>query len=163
MGMRRRQWQAFRCWRWTSRPNCSQLPLYSADPDGDQGICVAVAWEGDLHIGRAFELLTEDTLAIFQGVGSPDDISAAMDQWKKLRDDQRMNSLIHFRDKKTAHLGASKPNIPAAINKDLFALGEATVDLIDRLAKGTAMAEGKIRDNIDAKPTVDAFWKPWSN
>jgi len=119
--------------------------------------------EGDLHIGRAFELLTEDTLAIFQGVGSPDDISAAMDQWKKLRDDQRMNSLIHFRDKKTAHLGASKPNIPAAINKDLFALGEATVDLIDRLAKGTAMAEGKIRDNIDAKPTVDAFWKPWSN
>jgi hypothetical protein len=107
--------------------------------------------EGDLHIGRAFELLKNDTLAIFQGVVSPDDIS------------QRLNSLIHFRDKKAAHLGASRPNIPAAINKDLFALSEATVDLIDCLAKGTAMANVKIRDNIDAKPTVDAFWKPWTN
>jgi hypothetical protein len=119
--------------------------------------------EGDLHIGRAFELLKGDTLAIFQGVGSPDDISAATDQWKKLRDDQRLNSLIHFRDKKTAHLGSSKPNIPAAINKDLFALGEATVDLIDRPAKGAAMANVKIRDNVDAKPTAAAFWKPWQD
>jgi hypothetical protein len=114
-----------------------------------------------MHLGHAFELLEGDTLAIFQGVGSPDDLRAAIDEWKKIRDDQRLNSLIHFRDKETAHLGVKNPNIPAAINKDLFALGEATVDLIDRLAKGAGMANVKIRNNTDAKPTVDAFWKPW--
>jgi AbiU2 len=117
--------------------------------------------DGDMHLGRAFDLLEGDTLAIFQGVGSPDDLSAAIEDWKKLRGDQRLNSLIHFRDKQTAHLGASNPNIPPAINKDLCALGEATVDLIDRLAKGTRMADIKIRDNIDAQRAVDAYWKPW--
>jgi hypothetical protein len=117
--------------------------------------------DGDMHLGRAFELLEGDTLAIFQGVGSPDDLSAAIEDWKKLRGDQRLNSLVHFRDKQTAHLGASNPNIPPAINRELFALAEATVDLIDRLAKGTRMANIKIRDNIDAQRTVDAYWKPW--
>ncbi len=117
--------------------------------------------DGDMHLARAFELLEGDTLAIFQGVGSPDDLSAAIEDWKKLQGDQRLNSLIHFRDKQTAHLGASSPNIPPAINKDLFALGDATVDLIDRLAKGTRMANVKIRDNVDAQATVDAYWKPW--
>jgi hypothetical protein len=118
--------------------------------------------DGDMHLGRAIELLEGDTLAIFQGIGSPNDLSAAIEDWKKLRGDQRLNSLIHFRDKKTAHLGSSNADIPPAINKELFALGEATVDLIDRLAKGTRMAEIKIRDNVDAKTTVDAYWKPWA-
>jgi hypothetical protein len=117
--------------------------------------------DGDMHLGRAFELLEGGTLAIFRGVGSPHDLNAAIEEWKKLRGDQRLNSLIHFRDKQTAHLGASNPNIPAAINKVLFALGNATVDLIDRLAKGTRMADIKIRDNIDAQDSVDAYWRPW--
>jgi len=117
--------------------------------------------DGDMHLGRAIELLEGDTLAIFQGIGSPDDLSAAIEDWKKLRGDQRLNSLNHFRDKKTAHLGMSNPDIPAAINKELFALGEATVDLIDHLATGTRMAHIKIRDSFDAQTTVDAYWKPW--
>jgi hypothetical protein len=117
--------------------------------------------DGDMHLGRAFELLKGHTLVIFQGVGSPDDLAAAMDDWKRIRDDQRLSSLIHFRDKQTAHLGLQNPNVPVAINKDLFAIGEATVDLVDSLAKGTGMANVKIRDNVDAKLTVDAFWKPW--
>ncbi len=117
--------------------------------------------EGDMHLERAFELLEGDTLAIFQGVGSPDDLNAAIEGWKKLRGDRRLNSLIHFRDKQTAHLGSKNPDIPPAINKDLFALGEATVDLIDRLAKGTRMANIRIRDNVDAQSTVDAYWRPW--
>jgi hypothetical protein len=118
--------------------------------------------DGDMHLGRAIELLEGDTLAIFQGIGSPNDLSAAIEDWKNIRGDQRLNSLIHFRDKQTAHLGTSKPDIPPAINKDLFAIGEATVDLIDRLAKGTRMASTKIRGNVDAKTTVDAYWKPWA-
>lgn len=117
--------------------------------------------DGDMHLGRAIELLEGDTLSIFQGVGSPQDLAAAIEGWKKLRGDQRMSSLIHFRDKQTAHLGVSDPRIPPAINRDLFALGEETIDLIDLLAKGTRMAEIKIRDNIDAQTTVDAFYKPW--
>ena len=117
--------------------------------------------EGDLHLSRALELLRGDTLAIFQGVGSSEDLSAAIDQWERLRVDQRLNSLNHFRDKQTAHLGASDPNIPPAINKDLFALGNAVVDLVDRLAKGIGMANVKVRDNIDAKSTAEAFWLPW--
>jgi hypothetical protein len=115
-----------------------------------------------MHLGRAIELLEGDTLAIFQGIGSPDDLSAAIEDWKTLRGDQRLNSLTHFRDKKTAHLGSSNPDIPPAINKDLFALAEATVYLIDRLAKGTRMANKKIRGNVDAQTTVDAYWKPWA-
>lgn len=117
--------------------------------------------EGDMHLGRAFGLLQGDTLTIFQDIGSPDDLNAAIEDWKKLRGDQRLNSLIHFRDKETAHLGAKEPDIPPVINRELFEIGEATVDLIDRLAKGTRMAHIKIRDNVDAQSTVDAYWKPW--
>lgn len=70
--------------------------------------------DGDMHLGRAIELLEGHTLAIFQGIGSPDDLSGAIEAWKKLRSDQRLNSLIQFRDKKTAHLGLSHPGIPPA-------------------------------------------------
>jgi alkanesulfonate monooxygenase SsuD/methylene tetrahydromethanopterin reductase-like flavin-dependent oxidoreductase (luciferase family) len=117
--------------------------------------------EGDLHLGRAFELLTGDTLESFQRVGLPAEIAAAAEQWQKLRADQRLNSLSHFRDKQTAHLGVLKDSIPAAKYGDLFNVAEAAVDLIDRLAAGLGMAKVKIRDEIDAKPAAEAFWKPW--
>jgi len=78
--------------------------------------------EGDLHLGRAFELLKGDTLAIFQGVGSPVELAAAIEQWQRLRGDHRLPGLIHFRDKQTAHLGAQKDNIPAPTYTELFAL-----------------------------------------
>jgi hypothetical protein len=59
--------------------------------------------EGDMHLGRAFELLEGDTLAIFQGVGSPDDLSAAIEDWKKLRGDQRLSSLVARFNNLSAH------------------------------------------------------------
>jgi AbiU2 len=117
--------------------------------------------EGDLHLGRAFELLEGDTLAILQDVGSSKETTAAIDKSKKLRGDQRLNSLNHFRDKNTAHLGVSDPNIPPAINNDLFDLSEEVIDLIDHLAEGIGLTKVKIREDIDAKTTVEAFWRPW--
>ena len=116
--------------------------------------------EGDLHLGRAFELLEGDTLAIFQGVGSPVEIAAATAQWQKLRGDHRLQRISHFRDKQTAHLGARK-DIPPPIYTELFSFAEDPVSLIDRLAAGTGMANIKVRDNIDAKQAAEAFWKPW--
>jgi hypothetical protein len=115
---------------------------------------------GDMHLGRAFDLLQADTPSIFQGVGSPVEITAATAQWQKLRGDYRLQHLSHFRDKQTAHLGTPKA-VPPPIYTDLFSFSEETVDLIDRLAAGTGMANIKIRDNIDAKPTATAFWRPW--
>jgi hypothetical protein len=117
--------------------------------------------ERDLHLGRAFELLEGDTLAILQDVGSSKETTAAIDKSKKLRGDQRLNSLNHFRDKNTAHLGVSDPNIPPAINNDLFDLSEEVIDLIDHLAEGIGLTKVKIREDIDAKTTVEAFWRPW--
>ena len=119
--------------------------------------------DGDLHLGRAFELLEGDTLRILQDIGSSTKVITATNQWNKLRGDQRLNSLMHFRDKNTAHLGVSNPNIPPAINKDLIALGEELVDVIDNLAEGIGLTKIKIRDNVNAGPTVEAFWRPWKS
>jgi hypothetical protein len=117
--------------------------------------------EGDLHVGRAFELLKGDTLAHFQLKGSAGKLGAATEQWKKLRGDHRYQWLKHFRDKEAAHLGLSNPNISKPLWGDLLSFCEETVDLIYLLAEGTGMANVKVRDNIDAQTTATAFWKPW--
>jgi hypothetical protein len=119
--------------------------------------------DGDLHLGRAFELLTGDTFAILRDVGSADDIDAAINQFSKLRGDQRLKSLIEFRNKKTAHLGTSNDNIPSALYGDVFALGEATIDVVDSLAKGIGVAKHKIREEVAARLMADKFWKPWKD
>jgi hypothetical protein len=114
-----------------------------------------------MHLGRAFDLLQGDTLAVFHGVGSPVEIVAAIAQWQKLRGDHRLQRVLQFRDKQLAHLGTLKDDIPPPIYSDVFSFSEETVDLIDRLAAGTGMANVKVRDNIDAKPTATEFWQPW--
>ena len=62
---------------------------------------------GDLHIGRAIELLKGDTLAYFRRVGSAKKLDAAIGQWKKLGADHRHERLKQFRDKEAAHREAT--------------------------------------------------------
>ena len=119
--------------------------------------------DGDLHQWRAFELLTGGTFAILRDAGSADDINAAIDQFNRLRGDQHLNSLIEFRDKTTAHLGPPNDSIPGALYKDVFELGDPTIDLIDSLAKGIGITNRKIRDEVAAKLMADKFWRPWKS
>lgn len=116
---------------------------------------------GDLHIGRAIELLKGDTLAYFQRAGSAKKLDAAIGQWKKLRADHRHERLKEFRDKEAAHLGIFDPKLPKPLWGELLDFCDATIDLIDLLAAGTSMANVKLRDNVDAQSPASAFWKPW--
>ena len=45
----------------------------------------------------------------------------------------------------------------------VLALGEATIDLVDSLAKGTGITNHKIRDGVAAKLMAEKFWKAWKN
>jgi hypothetical protein len=117
--------------------------------------------DGDLHIGRAIELLKGNTLAHFRRVGSADKLEVAIAQWKKLRGDHRHERLKEFRDKEAAHIGMYDPKVPKPLWGELLEFCEATIDLIDLLAAGTGMANVKVRDNVDAQLTASAFWKPW--
>jgi hypothetical protein len=116
---------------------------------------------GDLHIGRAIELLKGETLEHFRRVGAPDKLDAAIEKWKKLRADHRHEQLKEFRDKETAHLGIFDPKLPKPLWGELLGFCNETVDLIDLLAVGAGMANVKIHDNTDAEETASAFWKPW--
>jgi hypothetical protein len=101
--------------------------------------------ECDMHIGRAFDLLNGDTRAIFEGIGSAAEMAAAIGQWQRLRGDHRLQSLSHFRDKQTAHLGVKNDSIPAITYSEVFGFAQATVDLVDQIAAATRMANVKIR------------------
>lgn len=118
--------------------------------------------DGDLHIGRAFDLLKgEATADHFQRVGHPDRLNAALALWKKLKGDHRHERLKEFRDKEAAHLGKPNPDIPKPLWGDLIYFCNSMVDLIDLLAAGTGMANVTIRSNVYAEETATAFWRPW--
>jgi hypothetical protein len=122
--------------------------------------CYVKSRDGDLHIRRAFDLLRIPAVrAEFKEREAA--IVAAEVEMQRLRGDNRLQELSHFRDKYTAHLGEST-GTSRPIYKEFFALAEDTVTLIEMLAHAIGIANTQVRDQIDAGEAAAAFWHPWT-
>ena len=119
----------------------------------------------DLHVGRAFELLSDDIIRTeIEARVSPESVAHAIDLWKRLRGDQRLSRIKHFRDKYTAHLGKQNPKIPPPEYQQLFDFARETTLLMDALARATgARIEGIDTWDEELKNSAAAFWLPWTS
>lgn len=121
----------------------------------------ANARPGDKHLQRAFDLLKDQKVRDeFYGRARGASLADAEAHWLKCKSDHRLGALVHFRDKFTAHIGTPK-NIPLPKFKDVFAVAHDTVVAMEKLARATGIANVPVYDQIDAKPTAEAFWRPW--
>jgi hypothetical protein len=116
---------------------------------------------GDRHFQRAIDLIADATLRAGYAARESE-LVAAENFWKKCKGDQRAHELHHFRDKFTAHLGEPK-DIPLPSYKDIFAVANATVDAIEKLAFAVGISGPPVRENIDARKLADLFWSPWKD
>jgi hypothetical protein len=95
---------------------------------------------------------------------SPESVAHAIDLWKRLRGDQRLSRIKHFRDKYTAHLGKPNPKIPPPEYQQLFDFARETTLLMDALARATgARIEGIDTWDEELKNSAAAFWLPWTS
>jgi hypothetical protein len=121
----------------------------------------AKARPGDLHLQRGFDLLKDIPVRTeFDGMRLGAAIAEAERYWSKCTGDHRLPHLLHFRDKFTAHIGKPK-DVPIPVYKDLFAVARATVTAMEKFARATGVADVPVREQIDAKPAAEAFWRPW--
>jgi hypothetical protein len=118
----------------------------------------------DMHVARAFELLKDPAVkAEIETRGPAGSLNEALENWQKLRDDDRLPKIKHFRDKYTAHLGRPNPQIPLPEFQELFSFARETTELLDQLARATGTrTEGLDTWDYQARESAEAFWAPWS-
>lgn len=119
--------------------------------------------EGDRHLARAFQLLNEPKVrSEFETRTGKEAVEAAIALWQKLKGDDRLHKIKHFRDKFTAHLGTAK-DIPMPAFADLHAFANETAELMSALARATDARPEPIsswdKQISDASKT---FWAPWT-
>jgi hypothetical protein len=116
---------------------------------------------GDLSLQRAFDLLKDERVrAEFADRGLGTALADAETFWQRCNGDHRLRTVRHYRDKYTAHIGAPE-NIPLPAYKDVFAFAQSTVTAMEILARATGLADVPVRDQVDAKPAAQLFWRPW--
>jgi hypothetical protein len=116
---------------------------------------------GDLHLGRAFDLLKNPSVREELGQrGSPEFLNKAEVLWARCKGDHRLLSITHFRNKFTAHL--STPNKPPPTYADVFSFAQDTIAVIDTLARGTGARHEPLLDwQAEAAHTAARFWSVW--
>jgi hypothetical protein len=116
---------------------------------------------GDLHLGRAFDLLKNASVREELGHrGSTVLLDDAGKLWARCKGDHRLPVIRHFRDKYTAHL--STPNESPPAYSDLFGFAQATMVVIDTLARGTGARHEPLSDwQGEAAHTAAQFWSAW--
>ncbi len=121
--------------------------------------------DGDMHVGRAFDLLKDKAVrAEIEMRGPTGSLRDAFETWHKLRGDHRLPKIKQFRDKYTAHLGKPKPEIPLPEFRELFSFAADTTKLLDQLARATgAREEGLDSWDDQLLKSAKVFWKPWIN
>jgi hypothetical protein len=103
----------------------------------------APTWKHDMHVARAFELLMDPAVkAEIEMRGPHGSLKEALENWQKLKDDDRLPKIKHFRDKYTAHLGRPNPQIPLPEFQELFSFARETTELLDQLARATGRLRG---------------------
>jgi hypothetical protein len=116
---------------------------------------------GDLSLQRAFDLLKiPEVRAEFVGRGLGATLIDAETYWQQCNGDHRLRTVRHYRDKFTAHIGAPL-NIPLPKYKDVFAFAQRTVTAMEILARAIGLANVPVRDQVDARPAAEFFWRPW--
>jgi hypothetical protein len=118
----------------------------------------------DMHVARAFELLKDSAVkAEIEMRGPGGSLDEALEIWQKLKDDDRLPKIKHFRDKYTAHLGKPNPQIPLPEFQELFSFARETTVLLDQLARATGTrTEGLDTWDFQLQESAEAFWAPWS-
>ena len=122
----------------------------------------SVSRAGDLHLGRAFDLLNENP-SVREELGrrgSPEFLNKAVVLWTQCKGDHRLPPITHFRDKFTAHLSA--PNKPPPTFANVFSFAQDTIAVIDTLARGTGARHEPLLDwQAEAAHTAARFWNVW--
>jgi hypothetical protein len=76
-----------------------------------------------MHVARAFELLEDLAVkAETEARGPAACLNESFERWQKLKNDDRLPKIKHFRDKYTAHLGKPNPQIILANFRNSFHL-----------------------------------------
>jgi hypothetical protein len=116
---------------------------------------------GDLHLGRAFDLLSNPSVREELGHrGSPNLLKKAEVLWARRKGDHRLRSITHFRNKFTAHL--STPNELPPTYANVFSFAQDTIAVIDALARGTGARHEPLTDwQAEAAHTAARFWSVW--
>jgi hypothetical protein len=112
-----------------------------------------------MHVARAFELLEDLAVkAEIEARGPAACLNESFERWQKLKDDDRLPKIEHFRDKYTAHLGQPNPQIILAQFQELFSFVRETTELLGQLARATgARTEGLDTWDYQAR---EAPWSP---
>jgi AbiU2 len=123
----------------------------------------ALPRKDDMHVARAFELLTDPAIkAEIETRGPEGSLREALESWQQLKDDERLPKIKHFRDKYTAHLGKPNPQIPLPEFQEIFSFAHETTELMDQLARATGTrTEGLDTWDYQCRESAEAFWAPW--
>jgi hypothetical protein len=128
------------------------------------GCYAPVRDKGDKHLRVAFELLEyPEICAAIESKGSKSDLSEARRMWSELIKDARLESVIHFRHKFTAHFADPEKDIPIPKYDEFFAFAAVTAKAMEKLAHGTggtADTLNEMRDEIVG--SARAYWRPWT-
>jgi hypothetical protein len=117
----------------------------------------------DRHLRRAFEILQHNSEIRTAFKDKENELIEAERFFKSCCEDPRLERIKHMRDKSVAHRGLQRQDIPKPQYGDLFAFANNTIDAIDKFAFAIGVADIAVRDNIDAKPTAESFWRPWKD
>jgi hypothetical protein len=118
---------------------------------------------GDLHAGRAFDLLKHKDVR--KSVVSPQteaDMADAEQRWLKNIGDHRLPSFLHFRDKYLAHLGEPEEGIPIPTYGEVLGLARDTAYTFAKLALGSGVVGLTLDSQTPAhKESAVKFWGKW--
>lgn len=120
--------------------------------------------KGDRHIRRAFEEVLKDAgvRARIEKQGTMVDLLDAETMWAELCHDPQREQIKHFRDKSTAHLAQTDPNISRPSYAAFFDFARRTARLMERLAHASGGTHERLNEHFnDFAVAADIFWAPW--
>jgi methylaspartate ammonia-lyase len=117
----------------------------------------------DLTLHRAFDILRrkQDIRDEFKIDGSDDALVEPEKYFQNCLDDQRLTTIINFRNKRAVHHAESKKLAPK-VKSELYSFAHDTVEAIEKLAIALQVTDKRARDCIDAA-TAEAFWRRWKD
>jgi hypothetical protein len=116
-----------------------------------------------LHLQRAFDLLEQPAVRQeLESRGSPQLLTQATQLWAECKNDSRLETIKHFRNKFTAHSSKPDEKIPIPMYHEVFGFTQDTTTLMDTFASGTgAQPEPLANWQEQASKSAARFWKAW--
>ena len=126
--------------------------------------CFAKPRTDDMHLRRGFELMDDpETRAEIETHGSKTALTEAMQLFDQALEDSGREPIKHFRDKRTAHLAKTDPEIPMVSYTEFFEFARKTTRIMERLAHGVGGTKETLTEHADAfAGAATEFWRPWN-